>query len=166
MNEFPQRVLTELRHDSAHLGVFGQAFNPRQDFKEEARTSLGNALFQVPVLNVPEVLQRGFRNPDAASGHWLNQAKASSGFGQAHVATGLQVIDALHDGAHEFAFFLGVLVFREGLNDRNATSPAGQQQGAACFHRVPYHAAGVFFQVAEGHNIRGETNCHLTTNQC
>ena len=126
MNQFPQRGPIELGYDSAHIGMFGKVFNSRHDFTDEPNANLGNALFRVPVLNVAEVLQRGFRNSDGATRHWLCQTKASSCFGQTHLPTGLQIIDSLYDSAQEFAFFLGVLVFGNGLYNRHAASSASQ----------------------------------------
>ncbi len=55
MNDFPKQRLIELGHDPAHLGMLGQALNSCQNFTEEESAYLGNALFRVPVLYVPEV---------------------------------------------------------------------------------------------------------------
>lgn len=158
MNQLPDCRLIELGYDSTHLRVFTQQLDPFQDITQKALPDFGNTLLRVPISNALEIRQRGFGDPQNGPWHRSRQAEAFSGFGQAHVPAGLQVTDAFDDGAHELAFLFRILVLRNGLNDSDATASARQQYGTARFRSVLDHTAGVFFQVTERHDVRGESS--------
>ena len=160
MDQLPQEPLSEFRHDSAHIRVRSQRFQPLEDLLNQSIPDIGNALFRVPFPELFEIRHRGFREADRGSWHGLLQTQSFLRFGERDLSSGFEISEPGHDRPHEDALLLGRLVVGHRLHHGHCATTTRQEHRSAGLCRVLDNPSRIDLEVRERHNVLGKSDTH------